>query len=71
MKILYHAYTEDALRNGSFVRQRSGPRTNELIRYMNGDYVGEISILPNELTTWSEKDAKRLLPKCCGGKGVA
>lgn len=64
MKARYftHAHNiEDCLKNGSYVRQ-DGRR---LVRYMNGDYMGEITTLPDNMTEVEASHAKALLPKCC------
>ena len=32
---------------------------------MNGDYMGDISIVPSGMVEVPEEQAKKLLPKCC------
>ena len=60
---LVYAKSEDAIRNGSFILQRHGPRTSVLVQYMNGDRMGEVHSLPDGLKTWQWKDAAELIPR--------
>lgn len=65
---LIHARGDDALANGSFLRQvvdKTGRQT--IWQYMNGDFINCIPELPEGLRCYSLRDAKKLLPKICGG----
>jgi len=66
-KVRYWTYAhnvEDALRNGSFLRQVRG---KDVVRYMNGDFMGEFmgDIPASKYAEVTETVAKSLIPKCC------
>lgn len=48
-----------ALENGSYVREQNG----KLAQYMNGDFMGYISSIPEEMTKVDKALALRLIPK--------
>lgn len=55
-----------ALENGSFVRKSK----NGLGQFMNGDFMGFIDEVPKGMARVPTDKAVRLIPKCCGGRGV-
>lgn len=60
---------DDSLRNGSFCCL-AGVGRDMYSRYMNGDFMGFVPDLPKDYAEIDPVQAKRLLPKVCGGKGM-
>lgn len=62
----YWAYSDniyDALRNGSFLRKAKG--FDAYAQYINGDYMGSVTILPNGFTEVPQEQAENLIPEVC------
>lgn len=63
----YYARSEEALRNGSFIKVRTFKKKSpDTVCYVNGDYMGEWKGSSDpiaEWPRWEEKDARKLLPK--------
>jgi hypothetical protein len=65
---LHHA----GLRNGSFYRWTK--RHNKWAQYINGDFMRSFAVEPTTyadqpLKEFHRKDAEKLIPRVCGGKG--
>jgi hypothetical protein len=61
----YYAYNESGMRNGSAYRVAG---RGYFAHYINGDYVGKVVEIPNEMIPFTKKEAKTLLPVVMGGK---
>lgn len=59
-------HTMEQIRNGSCFIQR---KSKTYAQYINGDFMGYASILPNEITEVSRENFKRWAPACMGGRG--
>lgn len=64
---------DDCLRNGSFVKVYQNASLTKIrdnthiVQYMNGDYMGAIDKVPDNMIEVDADKAKELLPKCCNG----
>jgi hypothetical protein len=63
-KPAWYSPREDAMRNGSAFRVAA---RGMFARYVNGDYIGDVSEIPNGLMAFTKKEAKALLPAGMGG----
>lgn len=66
MRTLIHARDEDALRNGSYIRQTIGKRNSTYSQIMNGDFIAWLHAPPPGLKIYTLKEATKLIPKNCG-----
>lgn len=60
---------DESLRNGSFCCL-AGVGRGMFSRYINGDFMGFVPAMPEGYVEIDPVQAKRLLPRVCGGKGL-
>lgn len=76
--VTYLALHKEGLRNGSFYRSNRQdvdyPYVQDgWVQYINGDFMGFVSVRPVTycgllLKEFTEAEALKLIPECCGGK---
>ena len=64
---IFYATGISGLENGSFYRLDS-PKAKRAAQYINGDYMGQFLLIAPDLTPFTRDEARKHLPKCCGGK---
>lgn len=63
-KPAFYAPSENAMRNGTAFRVAA---RGMFARYINGDYIGDVTEIPDGVVPFTKKEAKALLPAGMGG----